>query len=53
MELVVIMQPMACSLSLKALGIGINDDVITVPNTAIPTVSAIRQAGARPVFGGR
>ena len=37
-------------LSLKALGIGNNDDVITVPNTAIPTVSAIRQAGARPVF---
>ena len=37
-------------MALKALGIGNNDNVITVPNTAIPTVSAIRQAGARPVF---
>ena len=37
-------------LSLKALGVGNNDHVVTVPNTAIPTVSAIRQAGAIPVF---
>ena len=37
-------------LSLKVLGVGNNDMVVTVPNTAIPTVSAIRQAGAIPIF---
>ncbi len=37
-------------LSLKALGIGRGDEVITVPNTAVPTVSAIRAAGATPRF---
>ncbi|QWD28820.1 DegT/DnrJ/EryC1/StrS family aminotransferase [Polynucleobacter paneuropaeus] len=37
-------------LSLKALGIGAGDEVITVANTAVPTVSAIVQAGARPKF---
>lgn len=37
-------------LSLKAVGIGYGDEVLTVPNTAIPTVSAICQAGATPVF---
>ncbi len=37
-------------LSLKALQIGKNDEVITVPNTAVPTVSAIVSAGATPVF---
>ena len=37
-------------LALKTLGISRNDCVITVPNTAIPTVSAIRQAGAIPRF---
>ena len=37
-------------LALKAIGIEQNDEVITVPNTAIPTISAIRQAGAKPVF---
>ena len=37
-------------LSLKALGVGNNDKVVTVPNTAIPTVSAIKQAGATPIF---
>ena len=40
----------AIFLGLKALNIGNGDKVITVPNTAIPTVSAIRQAGAEPVF---
>lgn len=40
----------AIFLSLKALGIGQGDEVITVPNTAIPTVSAIVAAGAKPVF---
>ena len=37
-------------LSLKSIGITKGDYVITVPNTAIPTVSAIRQAGATPIF---
>ena len=40
----------ALFLSLRALGVGAGDDVITVANTATPTVSAIRMAGARPVF---
>ncbi|TGN08021.1 DegT/DnrJ/EryC1/StrS family aminotransferase [Leptospira ilyithenensis] len=40
----------ATMLSLKALNIGENDEVITVPNTAVPTVSAIISAGAKPVF---
>lgn len=37
-------------LALKALGIGAGDEVITVSNTAVPTVSAIVAAGATPVF---
>jgi aminotransferase EvaB len=40
----------AIVLALRVLGIGPGDSVITVPNTAVPTVSAIRLAGARPVF---
>ena len=40
----------AVTLALKALGIGEGDEVITVSNTAIPTVSAIVTAGATPVF---
>lgn len=37
-------------LAFKALGIGQGDEVITVSNTAVPTVSAIVSAGAIPVF---
>lgn len=40
----------AITLALKALGVGEGDEVITVSNTAIPTVSAIVTAGATPVF---
>lgn len=37
-------------LALKALGLGPGDEVVTVSNTAVPTVSAIVQAGATPRF---
>ncbi len=40
----------ALHLSLVACGIGDGDEVITVPNTAVPTVCAITFAGAKPVF---
>jgi aminotransferase EvaB len=40
----------AIFLALKALGIGEGDEVITVSNTAVPTVSAIVSTGARPKF---
>jgi len=40
----------ALALALRASGVGPGDEVITVSNTAIPTVSAIRLAGATPVF---
>jgi dTDP-4-amino-4,6-dideoxygalactose transaminase len=40
----------ALYLSLRAVGVGRDDEVITVANTFIATVEAIVQAGARPVF---
>lgn len=40
----------AIKLALQALGVGPGDEVITVSNTAAPTVVAIDSVGATPVF---
>src|SRR5260370_17179146 len=40
----------AIYIALAALGVKAGDEVITVPNTAVPTVAAIRTLGATPVF---
>ncbi len=40
----------ALLISLKALNIKKNDEIITASNTAIPTISAIVNAGAKPVL---
>jgi len=40
----------ALFLALKALGVGPGDEVVTVSNTAVPTVAAICATGARPLF---
>jgi len=40
----------AIYISLKALGVGAGDEVITAANTFIATSEAISQTGARPVF---
>jgi dTDP-4-amino-4,6-dideoxygalactose transaminase len=40
----------AIAIALRAMNIGSGDEVITVSNTAIGTVAAIRMVGATPVF---
>lgn len=40
----------ALQIALMAVGIEKNDEVITVSNTAVPTISAIVSCSARPVF---
>jgi dTDP-4-amino-4,6-dideoxygalactose transaminase len=40
----------ALFLALKSIGVSTGDEVITVANTAVPTISAIRLTGAMPVF---
>ncbi len=40
----------ALLISIMALGIKKNDEIITAANTAIPTISAIVNAGAKPVL---
>src|SRR3984893_11760486 len=40
----------AIYIAIAAAGVAAGDEVITVPNTAVPTVSAIQVLGARPVF---
>lgn len=40
----------AVKLALEAVGVGPGDEVITVSNTAAPTVVAIDEVGATPVF---
>lgn len=40
----------ALFLALKGLNVGCGDEVITVSNTAVPTVAAVRATGATPVF---
>jgi dTDP-4-amino-4,6-dideoxygalactose transaminase len=37
-------------LALLGLGVGAGDEVITVPNTFVATIEAIRLCGAKPVF---
>jgi len=40
----------ALRLSIIAAGVGSGEEVITMPNTAVPTIAAIEAAGARPIL---
>lgn len=40
----------ALELAMRAIGVGVGDQVVTVANTAVATASAIALAGAEPVF---
>lgn len=40
----------ALAIALQAVGVGPGDEVVTVSHTAVATVVAVEQAGARPVF---
>ncbi len=40
----------ALEIALRALGVGVNDRVVTVANTVSATAAAIQQIGAQPVF---
>ena len=40
----------AIKLSLKALGVGYGDEVITAANTFVATVGAIHEIGAKPIY---
>lgn len=40
----------ALKIALRSLSVGEGDMVITTTNTAVPTVSAIREIGANPIF---
>jgi len=40
----------ALHLGLRAVGVKPGDEIITVSNTAVPTISAILSSGAKPVF---
>ena len=40
----------ALIIALRTLGVGVEDEVITVANAGVPTIAAIRAVGARPRF---